>query len=132
MSDLAVRDHVAVHDVRRPVLGALVEDGLIEDMIVAGVGVGAAQARIMLEDVVPVEHVQRKERRIWIRIRRQSLLEHDLAQRWIKVQTIIQCIDNNVFRQVLPISVQQAMIGQSVHHRTRTTEIIWSSRFLMR
>lgn len=55
--DLGV-GHVRRRDERlRPVAPRLVEDGLVEDVVAAEEGVGAAQAGVVLEDVVPVEVV---------------------------------------------------------------------------
>jgi hypothetical protein len=40
-----------------PVAASLVEDGLVEDVVAAEESVGAAEAGVMLEDVVAVEVV---------------------------------------------------------------------------
>jgi hypothetical protein len=55
--DLGV-GHVRRRDERLgPVAPRLVEDGLVEDVVAAEEGVGAAEAGVVLEDVVPVEMV---------------------------------------------------------------------------
>lgn len=58
--ELAVCEHGRCEDVGGPVDARGVEDGLVEDVVVAEVGVAAGERGVVLEDVVPVKVVTGK------------------------------------------------------------------------
>jgi hypothetical protein len=74
----------------------------------------------MTEPPILLKNLQREPSRVRIRIGGQCHLEHCLRQGRVEIETISQSFNDNVFGQVQAVAVEEAVVCQSVHHRTWT------------
>lgn len=120
--DLAHGQLVGVEGVLGPVADRLLEHGLVEDVVVAEEGVGAADAGVVLQDVVLVQHVEGEEGRVGLWVDDDGLLEHDRPQRLVEVDAVLEGLDDGVLRQVASVVREVPVVRQGVHHGARAAD----------
>lgn len=126
--DLAHGQLVGIENVLGPVLNGLVKDGLVEDVVVAKGRVAAAHTGVVLEHVVDIEHVEREEGGIGLRVGNEGHLEHERPQGRVKVDAIVQGADDDLFGQVTAVVGEEAVVRKGVHHGAGATD--YCQRFL--
>jgi hypothetical protein len=119
---LAVGQHVGGERIGSPEDTGGVEDGLVKDVVVAEEGIGARHAGIVLENVVTVQHVEREEGGVGLRVGNQRHLEHEVAEAAVEAESVEQTLDDGITGQVLAVVGDEVVVGKSVHHRARAAD----------
>jgi len=81
---------------------------------------------IVLQDIMDIKLVKCKERSVWLRVDEDSLLPHNVRDCGVKVEAGRQAVNDILSGQVVTISRNEAVIGEGVHHRARSTDCIAS------
>lgn len=108
--DLTMRQLLRRHCFINPPLLTSIKHRLIKHMVVAQERVGAAQACVMLQDVVSVQVVEREEGGIWLGVCDNSLLPHEFCERAIEIQAAIEAGDGVGFSDITAIAGEKSMI----------------------
>lgn len=101
--DLGHGETVGINDLVGPVVNCFLENGLVEDVVVSKVEILAADTRIVLEDIMDIELVQREVSGIGLRVDENRLLPHERRQIRIEVEAVAQTSHDVVFRQVTAV-----------------------------
>lgn len=150
-SELAVHQLDGVEGLGGPVSLRLLENSGVElPVVIAEVLVVTAQGCVVLQDIVTTKvatgqrkmvssnsvigivndsrHLQAELCSVGDWVGNKSLVEHDLGQRLIEVETLRKSINNDALGQVAAVVVKVSVVGQGVHHGARTTQVVGSGK----
>lgn len=88
--DFGHGESVGIKDLVGPVANRLLEDSLVEDMVVAKVSILPANTRIMFEEIVDIELIEREKGGVGLWVGNNGLFKHQFCQTRIKVEASAQ------------------------------------------